>query len=160
MAKIPWEEEATITTSFTLKPKEQFDQAGIMVIVNENVWVKAGIEYTDGFPNLSCVVTNDGYSDWSTQRIPRYKSSENDQEDLDRISLNVRLSKLRPGAIQPSLIFEAAYVNKDVGKNGGDLDWFQVRILACVRWLKYKVKMMTGLWEYFQMRPSSKVVVQ
>ena len=131
VAKIPWEEEATITTSFTLKPKEQFDQAGIMVIVNENVWVKAGIEYTDGFPNLSCVVTNDGYSDWSTQRIPRYKSSENDQEDLDRISLNVRLSKLRPGAIQgPSLIFEAAYVNKDVGKNGGDLDWFQVRIAS------------------------------
>ena len=57
MAKIPWEEEATITTSFTLKPKEQFDQAGIMVVVDENVWVKAGIEYTDGFPNLSCVVT-------------------------------------------------------------------------------------------------------
>ena len=71
VAKIPWEEEATITTSFTLKPKEQFDQAGIMVVVDENVWVKAGIEYTDGFPNLSCVVTNGGYSDWSTQRIPR-----------------------------------------------------------------------------------------
>ena len=49
VAKIPWEEEATITTSFTLKPKEQFDQAGIMVVVDENVWVKAGIEYTDGF---------------------------------------------------------------------------------------------------------------
>ena len=97
MAKIPWEEEATITTSFTLKPKEQFDQAGIMVIVNENVWVKAGIEYTDGFPNLSCVVTNDGYSDWSTQRIPRYKSSENDQEDLDRISLNVASANCAQG---------------------------------------------------------------
>ena len=38
---------------------------------------------------------------------------------------------MRPGAIQgPSLIFEAAYVNKDVGKNGGDLDWFQVRIAS------------------------------
>ena len=29
-----------------------------------------------------------------------------------------------------SLIFEAAYVNKDAGKNGVDLDWFQVRIAS------------------------------
>jgi regulation of enolase protein 1 (concanavalin A-like superfamily) len=62
--------EATITTAFTLKPRAQFDQAGIMVLVDESTWLKAGLEFTDGAPRLSCVVTNDGFSDWSTQHWP------------------------------------------------------------------------------------------
>ena len=66
--------------------------------------------------------------------MPKYRSNEKEQEDLDGISLNVRLSKLRPGAVQgPSLIFEAAYANQGEGKNDGtdtDLDWFQVRIAS------------------------------
>ena len=35
--------EATLTTAFTLKPRAQFDQAGIMILVDESTWVKAGI---------------------------------------------------------------------------------------------------------------------
>ena len=58
--------EATLTTAFTLKPRSQFDQAGIIALVSPDVWVKAGIEFVDGKPRLSCVVTNDGFSDWST----------------------------------------------------------------------------------------------
>ena len=52
------DQELSVTTAFTLRPKSQFDQAGIMVYVDDNCWVKAGLEFTDGKPRLSCVVTN------------------------------------------------------------------------------------------------------
>jgi regulation of enolase protein 1 (concanavalin A-like superfamily) len=55
-----------IETSFTLTPKCQFDQAGIVIRIDNEHWIKTGIEVVDGAPKLSCVVTN-GFSDWSTQ---------------------------------------------------------------------------------------------
>ena len=42
-----------------------YDQAGIMVRINERQWVKAGIEFSDGRAMLSSVLT-DGSSDWAT----------------------------------------------------------------------------------------------
>jgi regulation of enolase protein 1 (concanavalin A-like superfamily) len=42
-----------------------YDQAGIMVRVDERHWVKAGIELSDGRAMLSSVLT-DGKSDWAT----------------------------------------------------------------------------------------------
>ncbi|WP_179506192.1 MULTISPECIES: DUF1349 domain-containing protein [unclassified Sphingomonas] len=42
-----------------------YDQAGIMVRIDERRWVKAGIELSDGRAMLSSVLT-DGKSDWST----------------------------------------------------------------------------------------------
>lgn len=56
----------TIRTSFSLTPKAQFDQAGIIIRIDKEHWIKTGIEVVDGQPRLSCVVTN-GFSDWSTQ---------------------------------------------------------------------------------------------
>ncbi|MGO6980857.1 DUF1349 domain-containing protein [Rhizobium leguminosarum] len=41
-----------------------YDQAGLMVRIDEKRWVKTGVEFTDGEPFLSTVVT-DGRSDWS-----------------------------------------------------------------------------------------------
>ena len=49
-ANLPAEVEATITTSFTLYPRAQFDQAGVMILVDKDTWVKAGIEFFDGVP--------------------------------------------------------------------------------------------------------------
>lgn len=46
-----------------------YDQAGIMLRQSPTVWVKAGIEYSDGMLNFSTVVTN-GVSDWSVQPVP------------------------------------------------------------------------------------------
>jgi uncharacterized protein len=45
--------------------REQYDQAGIMVRLDEANWVKAGIERTDGRPGLGSVLTI-GRSDWAT----------------------------------------------------------------------------------------------
>ena len=42
-----------------------YDQAGLMVRLDERRWVKAGIELSDGHAMLSSVLT-DGRSDWAT----------------------------------------------------------------------------------------------
>lgn len=44
--------------------KVRFDQAGMMLRIDHENWLKAGIEYVDGKYNLSCVVTHKT-SDWS-----------------------------------------------------------------------------------------------
>jgi len=46
-----------------------YDQAGLMLRLSADTWVKCGIEYTDGHPVFSTVVTN-GQSDWSTLPLP------------------------------------------------------------------------------------------
>lgn len=44
--------------------RELYDQAGMMVRLNEETWLKAGIEYNDGMPMISSVLTR-GTSDWA-----------------------------------------------------------------------------------------------
>jgi len=44
--------------------RELYDQAGMMVRLDEKTWVKAGIEFNDGNPMISSVLTQ-GKSDWS-----------------------------------------------------------------------------------------------
>lgn len=44
-----------------------YDQAGLMVRIDESRWVKTGVEFTDGEAFLSTVVT-DGRSDWSVSK--------------------------------------------------------------------------------------------
>ncbi|XP_065187719.1 uncharacterized protein LOC135818295 [Sycon ciliatum] len=61
-------------THLTLNVKSQFDQAGLMVFVDDEHWLKTGLEYCDGKIYLGCVVTN-GFSDWSTQDWPSNKLS-------------------------------------------------------------------------------------
>lgn len=41
-----------------------YDQAGLMVLVDERTWVKAGVEWSDGGPLLASVLTI-GQSDWA-----------------------------------------------------------------------------------------------
>ncbi|MBR0948907.1 DUF1349 domain-containing protein [Bradyrhizobium canariense] len=45
--------------------RELYDQAGIMVRIDERHWVKAGIEFSDGRAMLGSVLT-DERSDWTT----------------------------------------------------------------------------------------------
>jgi regulation of enolase protein 1 (concanavalin A-like superfamily) len=46
-----------------------YDQAGLMVRVDEANWVKCGIEFVDGVQQVSAVVTRE-YSDWSVVPLP------------------------------------------------------------------------------------------
>lgn len=49
------------------KFRSLYDQAGLMVRLDETCWVKTGVEITDGEAFLSTVVT-DGKSDWSVSQ--------------------------------------------------------------------------------------------
>lgn len=64
---IPSEKEVTVQLSFRLQAVEQFDQAGILVYLDSQTWIKAGIEFCDDIPRLSTVVCNNGFADWATQ---------------------------------------------------------------------------------------------
>lgn len=48
----------------------QYDQAGLMVRVDEVNWMKCGIEFVDEIQYVSAVVTRD-YSDWSVVPLPQ-----------------------------------------------------------------------------------------
>lgn len=48
-----------------------YDQAGLMVRINRNTWLKAGTEFNEGVPQLSTVVTH-GVSDWSQTAVPEW----------------------------------------------------------------------------------------
>ena len=60
----------SVTGNFTAevkvigKYKDLYDQAGLMLRVDESNWLKCGIELVDNIQQLSVVVTRD-YSDWS-----------------------------------------------------------------------------------------------
>ncbi len=61
-----------VTTKIRYRPVHQYDQAGIMVRISPDCWLKASIEYElEGPARLGAVVTNNGWSDWSTQPFPR-----------------------------------------------------------------------------------------
>jgi regulation of enolase protein 1 (concanavalin A-like superfamily) len=51
-----------------------YDQAGLMVRVDEANWLKCGIEFVDGVQYASAVVTRD-YSDWSVVPLPHNPAS-------------------------------------------------------------------------------------
>jgi uncharacterized protein len=58
-----------ITVRFRADFAAQYDQAGLMLRVDAETWIKAGLELADGREWLSVVVTR-GLSDWSQQPAP------------------------------------------------------------------------------------------
>jgi regulation of enolase protein 1 (concanavalin A-like superfamily) len=71
----------SVEATFTAKYRTLYDQAGLMIRLGAERWIKTGIEFVDELMNFSTVVTNDT-SDWSL--IPLSK-------DLDDEAVRVRL---------------------------------------------------------------------
>jgi uncharacterized protein len=63
-----------IETEFRGKYESLYDQAGLMVRLDETTWMKTGIEYVNGIHHVSAVVTRD-YSDWSVVPLHSYHGS-------------------------------------------------------------------------------------
>ena len=53
--------------------QDQYDQAGLMLRLDEFTWLKCGVELKDGVQYASVVVTRD-WSDWSIVKLDRPKS--------------------------------------------------------------------------------------
>ena len=47
----------------------QYDQAGVMLRADERTWLKTGVEYFEGRPRLSTVLTL-GLSSWAVSNLP------------------------------------------------------------------------------------------
>lgn len=59
----------TLTARVLGRYEALYDQAGLMLYLDEKNWIKAGIEYTDGLMHFSVVVTRE-VSDWSVIPLP------------------------------------------------------------------------------------------
>jgi hypothetical protein len=60
-----WDGDFTASLRVQGRYEELYDQAGIMVRIDERKWIKAGIELSDGTACVGSVLTVD-QSDWST----------------------------------------------------------------------------------------------
>src|SRR6476660_7925192 len=59
-----------IMTKVHTYPVNRYDQAGLMIRVSKDTWIKTSVEYNPDGPNqLGAVVTNQGFSDWSSQNF-------------------------------------------------------------------------------------------
>ncbi|MFC8616917.1 DUF1349 domain-containing protein [Micromonospora purpureochromogenes] len=72
---VPLPGGSAVEVSFRLDYGEQFDQAGVLVRMDERNWVKAGVEVSDGEPQLGAVVTRE-VSDWSVAPVPDWAGRE------------------------------------------------------------------------------------
>ena len=67
--------ESAIEVTFILNYTEQFDQAGIFIMADSENWIKAGVEFCDGFPQVGAVVTQKN-SDWSVAPVAEWMNKE------------------------------------------------------------------------------------
>lgn len=65
----PYTAGTALEVTFTPRFTNPFDQAGLFIRGDDERWIKAGMEFSDGVPQLGAVVT-DGFSDWSAAPVP------------------------------------------------------------------------------------------
>ena len=80
--------------TFSAQYAHLYDQAGLMLRLDERHWVKAGVEYSDGEQLLSTVVTRER-SDWSV-------TSLNTNLNTDASEVTLRLTRRGGGAFSSS----------------------------------------------------------
>lgn len=72
---VPFPAGSAVEVAFVADLTELYDQAGVLVRVDAENWIKAGVEISDGAPQLGAVVTH-GTSDWSLAPVPDWAGEE------------------------------------------------------------------------------------
>lgn len=72
---VPLPDPGAVEVSFVAELPELYDQAGLLLRADEQTWIKAGVERTDGVAHLGAVVTN-GRSDWSLAPVEDWVGRE------------------------------------------------------------------------------------
>ena len=67
----PLEDGAAVEVDVLVELPGLYDQAGLLLRVDEATWTKTGVETSDGAPQLGAVVTR-GVSDWSLAPVPEW----------------------------------------------------------------------------------------
>lgn len=107
----PFPSGTAVEVAFVCRLTEQFDQAGVFVRVDDETWVKAGVELSDGLPQVGAVVTHI-WSDWSVAPVPDWQGRTvtiRVSRDGDALTVRarvddepfrlVRVAHLDPGAV-------------------------------------------------------------
>lgn len=66
---LPLDDDGAIEVAFETAFEGAFDQAGLMLRAGPELWIKTGVELSDGVLYASAVVTV-GHSDWSVAALP------------------------------------------------------------------------------------------
>ena len=81
----------TATLRVRARYQSLYDQAGLMILIDEQTWIKAGIELSDGDAMLSSVLTI-GRSDWATGPFHGDASDFWIRATVDRATLRIQAS--------------------------------------------------------------------
>jgi len=105
--------ESAVEVSFILNYTEQFDQAGIFISADNENWIKAGVEFCDGFPQVGAVVTEKN-SDWSVAPVAEWMNKEvtirvsrSGDAVTVRAGINSDLRLVRVAPLDPSRTWKA-----------------------------------------------------
>ncbi|MEI2302457.1 DUF1349 domain-containing protein [Ensifer sp. MJa1] len=95
--------------------RELYDQAGLLLIIDETHWLKTGIEFTDGLMHFSVVVTN-GTSDWSVIPLPQAQSDAEVHIRVTRHDAAVRIQfHLGSGVWQMARLCPFSHCDAQIG---------------------------------------------
>jgi uncharacterized protein len=86
----PVEGDFTIEATVVGKYSELYDQAGLMLRIDERTWIKTGIEFTDRIMHFSVVATHN-ISDWSVVPLPEATPADEVRVRLSRHGDAVRI---------------------------------------------------------------------
>lgn len=126
-----------LSTTVRSNPNSKYDQAGLMVRISESCWLKTSVEFQPGGgpSQLGAVVTNSGFSDWSTTDF--FPSYLDDGRAAVEVSLRIRREGsdyIVEASLPPSSSMGATAgptANTAIAKGGeptGTQGWTQIRM--------------------------------
>jgi regulation of enolase protein 1 (concanavalin A-like superfamily) len=91
----PLDVPGAVEVTFDAAYDRQFDQAGVVLRADAQTWLKAGVEFSDGVPQLGAVVTL-GRSDWSVAPVPGWAGRQvtvRASRDGDAVTVRARVDE-------------------------------------------------------------------